>query len=958
MWVRSMRSTKKNYFIIVFYGILLTFLLLGGNHLYGSNIDWLTQHTVIPEYFRNLFYETGRILPNLAMELGAGQNIFHYSYYGLLSPLILPSYLLPFVSMTSYVMIVSIFLYLSSGILLYRFLKHHAIEEKIALFVSLVFLTLSPLTYHFHHHIMFVWYIPFLLMGLMGVDQYVEKDKSFLFMVSVFLLIMTNYYYSVPSLLVLVIYGVYRLLSKKSFSWKEFFLDVLKASIRIFVPIFMAGILLFPTAYVILHGARTSAFISSFWTFFKVPIQEVAYSSFGMGLSCLLLLSPVGVLCKRKKTRSEIFLSILLLIVSFFPLVMYMLNGMLYVRGKVLIPFLPLYMYVFAKFLQSLKKEEILYKAFIFFAFLVIFLLSVMNFYEKLLPLFLIDFVITFISLYLMRKYKKISFVLFPCFFILLSSTFVNNAYEDYVSIATYREHNNYEDLLKKVDDGGFYRTDNLVTYDKLNKNYGKHYNNTTIYSSNFNSLYWKFYHFDVGNNIQYRNLFITGGTDNVLFHDLMGVKYIVSLKKAPIGYKKIASVKEKSLYLNSHAYPIVYTTSALGDKTQYEKLTFPYNLDYMMKHPIVNDGNSSYTSSIKEEDWDLLDTYSFSLKKDTTYQMDLPTSLNQKVLFIVFSMQHNDTCDKEKDKKITINGVSNKLTCSDWLYYNQNEKFSYVISSNEEINKLKIKLSKGTYKISDIHIYTMDYQVPTFLELSSLRVDKKKSMIMGTSQLKEDGYLITSIPYDEGFHVFVDGKEIKKEIVNQAFLGAKLKKGDHKVQIKYTAPWFVLGCIFSFFGSVLFLGILVYECFRKKIEALFLKYREILLYIVFGILTTIVSLALYYLCIFTMFDPMNAVDLQIANVISWIGSVLFAYITNRKYVFSSKSKNYGSEMVRFYSSRLFTLILDMLLMAIFVSGFKFNDKIVKLFVQIIVIIANYIFSKLMVFKEVRNGKN
>ncbi len=129
-------------------------------------------------------------------------------------------------------------------------------------------------------------------------------------------------------------------------------------------------------------------------------------------------------------------------------------------------------------------------------------------------------------------------------------------------------------------------------------------------------------------------------------------------------------------------------------------------------------------------------------------------------------------------------------------------------------------------------------------------------------------------------------------------------------------------------------------------------KYKEIITYLVFGVLTTVVSLATYYLCVYTFLNPSNPIELQIANIISWTFSVLFAYVTNRKYVFQSKNKKILKELFSFVSSRILTLILDMGIMFLWVTVLNGNDKIAKLFVQVIVIIANYIFSKIIVFKE------
>lgn len=132
----------------------------------------------------------------------------------------------------------------------------------------------------------------------------------------------------------------------------------------------------------------------------------------------------------------------------------------------------------------------------------------------------------------------------------------------------------------------------------------------------------------------------------------------------------------------------------------------------------------------------------------------------------------------------------------------------------------------------------------------------------------------------------------------------------------------------------------------------LYKKYQEIIKYLIFGVLTTVVSLVTYYLLVLTILNPNNPLELQIANIISWITCVTFAYITNRLYVFNSKNKNVLKEIIKFYSSRLTTLILDMLIMFIFVTKLEFNDKIIKIIVQVIIIILNYILSKILVFKQ------
>lgn len=141
-----------------------------------------------------------------------------------------------------------------------------------------------------------------------------------------------------------------------------------------------------------------------------------------------------------------------------------------------------------------------------------------------------------------------------------------------------------------------------------------------------------------------------------------------------------------------------------------------------------------------------------------------------------------------------------------------------------------------------------------------------------------------------------------------------------------------------------------------QKIKELYLKYKEIINYLIFGVLTTIVSLATKYLLLFTILDASNALQLQIAVVTSWITACLFAYVTNRIWVFESKSKEILKEMAKFFAARLATLGMEMLIMFIFVTALGLNSDmwvvVWTLVSQVVIIVGNYVLSKLIVFKD------
>lgn len=136
-----------------------------------------------------------------------------------------------------------------------------------------------------------------------------------------------------------------------------------------------------------------------------------------------------------------------------------------------------------------------------------------------------------------------------------------------------------------------------------------------------------------------------------------------------------------------------------------------------------------------------------------------------------------------------------------------------------------------------------------------------------------------------------------------------------------------------------------------SKLIQMIKKYREGISYLVVGGLTTVVSLGTYYLCIYTFLDPAVPLMLQLANLISWIFAVSFSYVMNRKYVFQSHNPEILKEAASFFAGRVSTLLMEAAFMFIFVSVMRFNPSLMKLLDQILITVANYILSKLFVFK-------
>lgn len=135
-----------------------------------------------------------------------------------------------------------------------------------------------------------------------------------------------------------------------------------------------------------------------------------------------------------------------------------------------------------------------------------------------------------------------------------------------------------------------------------------------------------------------------------------------------------------------------------------------------------------------------------------------------------------------------------------------------------------------------------------------------------------------------------------------------------------------------------------------KSIKEIYRRYKNILLYTLYGICTTIVNIVCYYICSFQL-----NLSTVCSTIIAWIAAILFAFITNRKYVFRSSAYTFEKiliEFIKFLVSRVITGIIDIIGMYILVDILLFSGLISKAMINVLVIILNYIFSKKVVFKS------
>lgn len=825
---------------IIIFCIFLFWIVTQSGVLFGSKTDWLSQHTIFPEYLRNLFYETGELFPNFAPHIGAGQNIYALSYYGLLNPIVMISYLFPSVSMLNYLVTSSYILFILTGLLFYHFLRSHKVESNISLLSTILLLCSSCLLFHFHRHFMFVNYMPFLILGLIGIDHYFHTKKKWLYLISTFIMIMMSYYYSVTGIFVFVIYGIYQYIKmNENITFQKFIKDGFCFVMPIFIAILMAGILLLPTIHMILSG-RTSETVSiTIWEILlpNLNLDGILYDTYCLGFTSIVLFSLMELWYSKK--REQKWLAIALTCVLILPIFAYLLNGTLYIRDKILIPFLPLFGMVVAEFFIRLKEKTIHYKEIIFG----IGIITILAFFQNGQSLFFyldIGLMVVLILIYIKLDYKKIGMLLL---LVVVFTNFIQaNQLESYVTEEEY--HTFFSEDRQLLIDDVLSKEKDMVRSNQLddplytiNKVYRNNYYQTSIYSSTYNANYRKFYADVFGHQIAHRNSLITSQGNNILYQMLMGVKYITTSRKAPVGYRKLKEVEEgPAIYQNKNVLPIGYVSYDTISEKAFDQIPFPYKNEVLLNQTVTkNSTKKEYLTHIKkifpntmtkylEQDIEISKTkkgYKIKALDTSVMQLKLDHSLKNKILMISFDVKNQPTCE-EGDFRITINQVKNKLTCEDWIYQNNNHKFQYVISSSKATSTLTIGFAKGEYEIENIEVYELDYNdiKDVKQKKDEWRLDTKKSTantLTGNVTAKEDGYFTTSIPYDDGFHVYVDGQETKYEMVNKGFVGFPIKKGNHLVTLKYQTPWFQEGTFLSITGFLIAIIMILYDFKKRK---------------------------------------------------------------------------------------------------------------------------------------------
>ncbi len=808
-------------FIIIISFIVLVYFLINDDFYYGSNVDWLQQHVPFVDYFRQLFYSTFDLFPDFAFNLGAGQNIYNFSYYGLLNPLIIISFFFPFIKTIDYFQIVNLIIPIISSILLYFYLKKQY-SFFTSLTCSLLFM-FSGAFFHTHRHWMFVNYMPFLVLSLYGVDRYLNNNKLDLLVISLFLVITSSYYYSIGGLFGIFIYYIYQIIKNKILISKK---EVIKLFLPFILSILMSMIILLPTAYTLLSG-RTSGIDDTTLASLLYPNKNLSYflyNNYSLGLTAISLVALIYQTLSKKK--ENIFLGSILLLFSIFPIFNYFLNGTLYIYSKALIPLLPIVVIFIAGFFETIYSKKVDYKKLLLSISLIF--LFVSNSKIIYLELFII------LIIFLIYKYFSKKMILFFycvvvsfyfCYDINKSEIFqYKNYYED-------KKYDLIDNEINSIlnEDTKFYRISRLTDL-TTDSNYISDINEykTSSYSSISNGVYSSFV-YDVSNNyFPNINMLNVVPSNFTLFNSFMGVKYVISDDLVPFDSEIVNETNGVKVYRNNNVLPIGYASSNIITNEQFNKLNYPSTMVNLLNNIVVenyDDINETINIDKVKIDYEIIEFNNLIFDKNNnriiadknaSLKLKLKDKLENQILFIRIKLSNYPNCNS--NLSININDINNNQTCKSNRYHLENNIFDYAIYDTDELN---ISFAKNNYNIENIEFYLLNYNLIDNLndKIDEFIFDKDKTKgdyIVGDIDVTKDGYFALSIPYDRGFKIKVDGNLIKYEKVNTSFIGFPISEGKHHIEIEYEAPFKKIAASLSIIGFI-FYFIIIYRQ-KKKI--------------------------------------------------------------------------------------------------------------------------------------------
>lgn len=815
--------------------LVLIYCLLGEDYVFGSYIDWNSQHGVIPDYFRQKFYETGSLTGDFALELGGGMNPYALAYHGMFNPVLLPSFLFPNLHMYHYLMISSLVLIFASLVLLYLWLRGQHFSRPIAYFASVMLAFSAPFLFHFHKHIMFVNYLPFLILALMGIDRLLLYRKKALFIISFALALLTSFFFAISLIVTVSLYFGYRYLQLHKGLRGHPLRTIGSFALSGVVSCLLTCIVTLPAFIAILSGREVNAYaeMPSLLEMFlpSISFSKLLYSDYGAGLSVIVLFALFALFFYKKAHTT--FLSVSLLVLWLFPICSVAMNAFLYDRGKAFIALLPLFLLVICLFIRDGAKLRIPFGAWIGYAALLVLLAALFN--NAYLGQIIFGSLVFLLFLFIWKKKHTPVPLCLSTVAILLTLCMVSNSGQNGQYLRKYR----YDDFVNPIkanllstyaeSDTPTRMSDLTGAWYTCNQTYGKNLLRASIYSSSSNQTYLHLFHQTLSLTNPTPHKIVVADVNNVFYATLMGQEWLVGWEPTRMyGYEVEASEDRWYLYHNPNAYSLGFATDHLMSSREFDSLNAADKQFALTGYAVVEDDSlpDVYSSPFTQLDIESQiplpkSTDGWQINSESNVKFTIPLDAREKDTIYAVRVKFDSM--QYRHINVTVNGITNTFAGYEGAFPNDNNDLWYIVSDQKE--ELNFTFSSGEYAASLIELYAMDAEAllanrANITMPQTLQYDGKDTLSARIDAPKDSKFLFT-IPQGDGFTLYVDGIETPIETIDQAFIGCSLSEGEHEITLTYEPPFRTAGITLTCVGIGATFALIIWDerrrIFRKR---------------------------------------------------------------------------------------------------------------------------------------------
>lgn len=765
--------------LIIFVGII--YLRMHNLTIGTINFDFSYQHIKFIEYLRTLIFSSRDLTPQLTMNYGLGQSFVALYYHGMYNPFIMASLIL---GSDVSIKVVMYFIYMLILILslmgMHLLARLNSFSHYEARIISLLTSFSGVVMYHFGWHPMYIYYFPFMILSLVSIHYMVQKDNPYLYSLALGLVFYTNFFFAPIVSIIQFLYFI-GLCIDKGKSKRMYFPKFIKAYT---LGVLWGMVILIPVYYFSKVGLRTENLdINSVSIFsdYKTVMANILNHPYTFGIGVVPLFATIYSLLFLDNKRYKLPLVGMIIILSS-EYILLKLNLNMYLEYKHFVFFIPILWLVMGEYIfKNQSKKNTIVSVIITILLVIMASSSIITDSVKIMLFINLSLLVIMNS---SRKDKLIVQLITAVIVISTVGTTLNTVDTNKYKEVKLKSNQNIEtkNLTKELSQEPYRTLENdlnkLGEIDSFNPN---------IYTSLENGYYIDFLE-------EYLELEKAGASrihldsafDNMLIRSYLGIKD----GKA-----------------DEDVIPMVYgvTNSNIHPQKQLDEMEKNQRLFAINQAVFVESGKEESKLPNGVENIEVENNEFIFEKNKETKTYKVPEKIKQDGLLKI-SFESDLTSNDTRTETIKIDKHINHVMTNDYYGKNNNKEITFLIDTNADLDELVINFERSD-NTKPVKYSNLQFSFISKDEFENKKFDyvkpddfkvKYSDYYTFKLDLKEAGMLATTIPYDKGFSITVNEKEVPIEKINGAFLGAKLEPGVNVIKIQYNIPGFKLGSLIS----------------------------------------------------------------------------------------------------------------------------------------------------------------